>query len=47
MVLLDDIPELENMFRPDSNESNPFNGLQTKTEQKRYFQDNFGLVVSP
>ena len=45
-MLLDDIPGLEDMFRPDSNESNPFNGLQTKTEQKRYFQDNFGLVVS-
>ncbi|XP_028418106.1 uncharacterized protein LOC114543223 [Dendronephthya gigantea] len=43
-MLLGDIPGLENMFRQDSNESNPFNGLQTKTEQKCYFRDNFGLV---
>lgn len=45
-IRFNDIPGLEDVFKADSPECNPFNGLQTKTEQKRYFRENFGLVVS-
>lgn len=45
-IKLDDIPGLEDVFRADSHECNPFHGIRSKTEQQRYFRDNFGLLVS-
>lgn len=44
-IVFEDIPGMKDIFLPDSEITNPFTGLQTKTEQKQYFKDHFGLVV--
>lgn len=44
-IQLNDIPGLKQIFMPDSTVCNPFNGLRGKTEQTRYFRENFRLVV--
>ena len=43
---LDDIVGLKEIFSPENAITNPFTGLKTKTEQKDYFKNQFGLVVS-
>ena len=45
-IKVDDIPGVQDVFRADSHECNPFHGIRSKTEQQHYFRDNFGLVVS-
>ena len=45
-IELENVPGLQEVFRPENEIANPFNGLTTKLEQKQYFQENFGLVVS-
>ena len=42
----ENVPGLQEVFKPDNEIANPFNGLKTKMEQKQYFQENFGLAVS-
>jgi hypothetical protein len=44
-IVFEDIPGMKDIFSPDNEMTNPFTGLKTKTEQKHYFQDHFGLVV--
>jgi hypothetical protein len=45
-IQFDDIPGLKEIFSPKNEISNPFTGLKTTCEQKTYFIEEFGLVVS-
>lgn len=45
-IELENVPGLQEVFKPDNEIANPFSGLKTNMEQKQYFQENFGLVVS-
>ena len=45
-IELENVPGLLEVFKPDNEIANPFEGLKTKMEKKQYFQENFGLVVS-
>ncbi len=45
-IQFDDIPGLKEIFSPENEISNPFTGLKTTCEQKTYFIEEFGLVVS-
>jgi hypothetical protein len=40
------VPGLQELFEDDNPLSKPFDGLRGKTQQIRYFKENFGLVVS-
>ena len=45
-IELENVPGLQEVFRLENEIANPLNGLTTKMEQKQYFQENLGLVVS-
>ena len=40
------VPELDEVFSPESHFANPFQGLETFYLQAKYYKDHFGLVVS-
>lgn len=45
-IRFDAVPGLEELFKEDHSNSNPFGHISTKSKQSSFYKENFGLVVS-